>query len=115
MSADPADHPHAGPVSARRSKPAQRDNFNPGHSVHWIQAKKFGEHLHEAEFGRVVRVDQRGVHVEVAGKLRRYATRNLQRLEELVVTSGPKALIQHRWALMLVGNQFFSIRGPLGP
>jgi hypothetical protein len=113
MRIDPADHPHAGPVSARRSKPAQRDNFNPGHNVHWIQANKFGQHLHEAEVGRVVRVDQRGVHVEVDGELRRYGTRNLQWLEELVATSGPKALIQHRWALMHVGKQLFNIRGPL--
>lgn len=115
MNPDPADHPHAGPISARRPKSAQRDNFSPGHSVHWIAAKRFGETFREAEVGRIVRVDQRGVHVEVDSELRRYGTRDLAWLEELVATIGPKALIQHRWALMLVGNQLFNIRGPLQP
>ena len=94
----PAVHPHTGPVRARRSKPAQRDNLNCGHSVHPIAMKKFGEHPHEAEVGRVVRIDQRGVHVEVDGELRRYGSRNLQWLEQLVATRGPKALTQHRCA-----------------
>jgi hypothetical protein len=55
---DPTDHPYSGPVSRRRKKPVDPTNFNPGHTVHWVQAKKAAETLHEAEVGRIVRIDQ---------------------------------------------------------
>jgi hypothetical protein len=111
---DPADHPHSSPVSRRRQKRVDPTNFQPGHSVHWIQAKKAAETLHEAEIGRIVRIDQQGIHVNVKGELRRYGTRDLARVEALVAAKGNTVRIQHRWALMhLNGGYLISVRGPL--
>jgi hypothetical protein len=110
---DPADHPYSGPVSRRRKKKLDPTNFKPGHTVHWIQAKKAAETLHEAEVGRIVRIDQRGIHVEVVGELRRSGTRDLARVEALITTEGDTVRIQHRWALMHLNGYLISVRGPL--
>lgn len=88
-------------------------NFNPGHCVHWIQAKKAAETLQEAEGGRIVDIDQRGIFVEVDGELRKYGTRDKPRVAALVERCGPKVRIQHRWAVMHISNHLVSIRGPL--
>ena len=113
MNADPQGHPHAGPVRRRRRKPVDPANYKPGHSVHWIQAKKAAETLGDAEIGEIVRLDQRGIHVEVDGESRRYGTRDLERVESLVATYGRRVRIQHRWSLMHLDNALISIRGPL--
>jgi hypothetical protein len=83
--------------------------------VHWIQAKKASETRHEAEVGRIVRIDEHGVDIDVAGELRRYITRDLERLEDLVSRCGPKVQIQQRWSLLRLRNHLFSIRGPVEP
>jgi hypothetical protein len=77
--------------------------------VHWIQTKKAAETSHEAEVGQIVRIAQRGIHLEVDGEIRRYGTRDL---EELVVMHGPRVRIQPRWALMHLSKTLISIRGP---
>jgi hypothetical protein len=113
MNADPRDHPYAGPVSRRCRKPVDPANFKPGHSVHWIQAKKAAKTRGSAEIGEIVSIDQRGIHLDVAGEIRRYGTRDLERVESLVATHGHRVRIQHRWSLMHLGNALISIQGPL--
>ena len=83
--------------------------------MHWIQAKNASETRHETEVGRIIGIDEHGVHVEVAGEVRHYVTRDLERLEDLVSRFGPKVRIQQRCSLLRLRNHLFSIRGPLEP
>ncbi len=92
----------------------RRGSYLPGHSIHWIQARKAAETLGEAEVGTVVAVDRRGIHVEVDGEFRRYGVNDRERVATLLAEHGPEVRIQHRWAVLWIGHRYLiSIRGPL--
>lgn len=90
--------------------PQMRQDFRPGHSVHWIQAKKAGKALADAEHGRIVAVTAQEVVVEVDGRRRRYAVADPNNIRELVGRYGAKVIVEEEWSILRLRNYLVSIR-----
>lgn len=78
--------------------------------VHWVQAKKARQHLHEAERGRIVELDGNLLTVALAGQRRHYQIHDRDRVGELIKRHGQRVLIQERWSLLRLGNYLIAIR-----
>lgn len=89
--------------------PQMRQDFRPGHSVHWIQAKKASEVLADAEPGRIVAVTAQQVVVEVDGRRRRYAVADPNGIRELIGRYGAEVIVQESWSILRLRNYLISI------
>lgn len=90
-------------------EPQTRQDFRPGHSVHWIQARKASEAA-DGEVGRIVAVTTGEVVVEFEGRSRRYAVADTSGVHELIERYGAKVTVQEEWSLLRLRNHLISIR-----
>ena len=77
--------------------------------VHWIQAKHAREDIHEAEPGRIVRLDGDLLTVRIAGEPRHYLVDDPDRLIHVIERHGRRVLVQERWSLLRLRNSLFAI------
>ena len=78
--------------------------------VHWIQAKKAREHLHDAEPGRIAQLNGNLLEVMVAGQRRNYQIIDPDGLAGLIDRNGQRVLVQERWSVLRLGNFLVAIR-----
>ena len=85
-------------------------SYLPGHSVHWIQARKAAEDRTGRERGEVIGTGESWLVVRlVDGTYRRYGNHDIPRLEQLIEEHGSRVEVQERWAVMWLGSQLISI------
>ena len=82
----------------------QRQDFRPGHGVHWIQAKKASEHRHEAETGRIASMDGDILTLVVDGQRRLYRVADPMWVSEQVARYGRQVEVQEPWSVIRIRN-----------
>ena len=96
-------------TSARHRAAHDRD-YRPGHTVHWIQAKKAAADPDGRERGQIVDATEQGVVVQFGdGSLRRYRHHDIARLRTLIEQQGRRVTVQERWSLLRLGPYLTSI------
>jgi hypothetical protein len=97
--------------TARRGRQAVRVVL-PGHTIHWIQARKAAEDRTGRERGEVIETGESWLVVRLDdGTHRRYGNHDIPRLEQLLEEHGTRVEVQERWAVMWLGSQLISISG----
>jgi hypothetical protein len=87
-------------------------SYRPGHTIHWIQARKAAEDRTERERGEVIETGESWLVVRLDdGTHRRYGNHDIPRLEQLLDEHGTRVEVQERWAVMWLGSHLISISG----
>jgi hypothetical protein len=87
-------------------------SYRPGHTIHWIQARKAAEDRTGRERGEVIETGERWLVVRLDdGTHRRYGNHDIPRLEQLLEEHGTRVEVQERWAILWLGSQLISISG----
>jgi hypothetical protein len=98
--------------AARRGHAKQCGSFRPGHTVHWIQARKAAEDRTGRQRGEVVETGEGWLLVRFDdGTHRRYGNHDVPRLEVLLEELGTRVEVQERWAVLWLGSHLISISG----
>jgi hypothetical protein len=99
-------------AAARRRHAKLCRSYLPGHSIHWIQARKAAEDRTGRERGEVIETGESWLLVRLDdGTHRRYGNHDIPRLEQLLEEHGTRVEVQERWAVMWLGTQLISISG----
>jgi hypothetical protein len=87
-------------------------SYLPGHTIHWIQARKAAEDRTGRERGEVIETGKSWLVVRLDdGTHRRYGNHDILRLEQLLEEHGTRVEVQERWAVLWVGSHLISISG----
>jgi hypothetical protein len=95
---------------ARPQPVKQCGSFLPGHTVHWIQARKAREDATGREAGQVIETGPGWLLVRLDdGTHRRYGNHDIPRLDRLLEEHGTRVVVQERWRLLRLGSYLISI------
>ena len=86
------------------------DRYTPGHTVHWIHAKKASQEPGEHEEGTVVAVGAL-ITIRVGDELRRYFNHQPERFADAIEIYGHAVRVDERWHLLGIGPGYvFNVR-----
>jgi hypothetical protein len=96
--------------TAPRRHAKQCRSYLPGHTVHWIQARKADEDRTGREPGEVVETGEGWLIVRLDdGTHRRFGNHDIPRLERLLEEHGTRVVVQERWRVLWLGSHLISI------
>ena len=89
-------------------------DYRPGHTVHWIQAKKAAADRDGREHGHIVEATEQQVVVRFDDGSRRSYRHGNARLPTLTTQQGRRVTVQERWSLLQLGRHLISIARTTG-
>ena len=93
--------------------------YVPGHTVHFIQARRSCEEPGEQEHGRIRAIQQGVIAFETATGIRTYRNHETACLRAILVAHGAEAILDGRWQLLKVphdgGSYYFCVAPASAP
>lgn len=86
-------------------------SYLPGHTIHWIQARKAAEDQASMIDAEIVSMGLHHILVRLEdGTSVKYGNHDMERLRAIAAEAGPAVRVQERWGVLWIGNHLFSIR-----